>query len=210
MAHRRWRTCLSGSAHDADAVLHRHEHRRVIADPDNSLDWLLALPRSSTRSARFTAFFAEVGAMVMGSTTYQWILDHEDLLSDPERWHQDYGHTPWWVFTHRNLPQIPGAGITFVSGDPGVVHPQMLAAARGNNIWLVGGGDLVGQFVDRGLLDDVLLGVAPVFLGGGAPLLARRITQHLRLTGVERDDEFVLLSYVLDEHNRLLTADRSA
>jgi dihydrofolate reductase len=53
----------------------------------------------------------------------------------------------------------------------------MRAAARDRNVWLVGGGDLVGQFHDAGLLDEVIVQVASVTLGAGRPLLPRRITQ---------------------------------
>jgi dihydrofolate reductase len=52
----------------------------------------------------------------------------------------------------------------------------MLTAARDKNIWLMGGGDLVGQFHDQGLLDEVIVQIASVTLGHGAPLLPRRIT----------------------------------
>ena len=57
----------------------------------------------------------------------------------------------------------------------------MVEAAAGRNVWLIGGGDLVGQFDDAGLLDEIRLGMMPVFLGSGAPLLPRRITSK-RLT----------------------------
>jgi dihydrofolate reductase len=75
----------------------------------------------------------------------------------------------------------------------------MAATAAGRNIWLVGGGDLVGQFHDHGLLDELILGVAPVFLGFGAPLLPRRITAPtLKLTDVTRYGEtFVTLRYAV-------------
>jgi dihydrofolate reductase len=53
----------------------------------------------------------------------------------------------------------------------------MTDAAAGKNVWLVGGGELVGQFHDHGLLDEIVVQVAPVTLGGagGAPLLPRTI-----------------------------------
>ena len=51
----------------------------------------------------------------------------------------------------------------------------MCAAAQGKNIWLVGGGDLVGQFYDAGLLDEVIVQVGSVTLGAGKPLLPRKI-----------------------------------
>ncbi|MFB7289936.1 dihydrofolate reductase family protein [Actinacidiphila glaucinigra] len=76
------------------------------------------------------------------------------------------------------------------------VHEAMTAAARGRDIWLVGGGELVGCFADHGLLDDLVLGVAPVTLGAGAPLLPRRLTSaRLRLTGVEQVGQFAYLTY---------------
>ena len=74
----------------------------------------------------------------------------------------------------------------------------MTQAAGDRNVWLVGGGELVGQFADSGLLDEVLVGIAPVTLGGGAPLLPRRLTAaDLELVDVARDKQFVRLSYRL-------------
>ena len=168
-----------------------------IADEENSLEWLFEVDRADGDS-RFGAFFGQVGAMAMGATTYAWVLDHERLLEQPERWRGYYGDTPCWVFTHRTLPSVPEADIRFVEGDVGAVHRRMTEAAGGKNIWLVGGGELVGQFVDSGLLDEVLVGIAPVTLGGGAPLLPRRLTSaDLVLLDVARDKQFVLLSYGL-------------
>jgi dihydrofolate reductase len=168
-----------------------------IADEHNSLDWLTRLPRSPESEARFAAFFAEVGAMAMGATTYEWVLTHERVHEEPDRWRGYYGDTPCWVFTHRRLPPIPGVDIAFVAGDVAAAHQEMVAAARGRNVWLVGGGELVGQFCDRGLLDEVLFSVAPVTLGAGAPVLPRRLTTALTLTDVARDGEFALLSYAV-------------
>ena len=71
------------------------------------------------------------------------------------------------MFTHRELPRIPGIDLTFVQGDVRTVHDAIVAAVPGQNIWVVGGGDLVGQFDDAGLLDEIRLGVTPVTLGAG-------------------------------------------
>jgi dihydrofolate reductase len=59
----------------------------------------------------------------------------------------------------------------------------MVRAAAGRNVWIVGGGDLAGQFADAGLLDEVLVTIAPVTLGAGAPLLPRRLELRLEETG---------------------------
>jgi dihydrofolate reductase len=164
-----------------------------IADDDNSLDWLFEV---TERDDRFGPFLAGVGAFAMGATTYEWVLEQEKLLDEPEKWQQWYGDRPSWVFTHRDLPVIPGAAITFVSGDVRPVHAAMTEVAGGRNIWLVGGGELVGAFADAGLLDEVILGVAPVTLGAGAPVLPRRLTSsRLTLTAAEQAGPFAYLTY---------------
>jgi dihydrofolate reductase len=132
----------------------------------------------------------------MGATTYEWVIDHENLLVDPSPWHGWYGDVPAWVFTHRELPKLPGVEVTFVQGDVRPVHEAMLTAAQGRDIWLVGGGELVGAFADQGLLDEIVLSVAPVTLGRGAPVLPRRLTSaNLTLTEVDRNGQFVNLTY---------------
>jgi dihydrofolate reductase len=167
-----------------------------IADGSNSLDWLFEVDRGTGDDDSFSAFFARVGAMAMGRTTYEWVLEHERVLDDPGKWRGWYGETPCWVFTHRELPAVPGAVISFVEGDVAPVHARMSAAADGKNIWLVGGGDLVGQFLDQGLLDEILVSVAPVTLGAGAPLLPRRLgASGLRLVEVAQDGQFARLRY---------------
>jgi len=162
-----------------------------IADANNSLDWLMqfgddaeSVEGSEAEGPTYPAFIADVGALAMGSTTYEWIFDHEDLGHHPERWVYSQ---PAWVFSSRELPPVEGADVRFVSGDVAPVHAEMLAAAAGKNVWIVGGGELVGQFHDQGLLDEVILTVMPVFLGSGAPLLPRYIaTPPLKLIDTSR------------------------
>ncbi len=158
-----------------------------IADPDNSLEWLFHRAREDDGPLSYERFIADVGAIVMGSTTYEWILDHEFAGKDPSEWRWPYD-VPSWVFTHRQLPVVPGAQIEFASGDVGPVHADMVAAAGGRNVWVVGGGDLAGQFADAGLLDEVLVTIAPVTLGAGAPLLSRHV--ELRLEELGRNGDF--------------------
>jgi uncharacterized protein YecE (DUF72 family)/dihydrofolate reductase len=167
-----------------------------IADTDNSLDWLYQAHDDAHDEGRWEAFIGAVGAMAMGATTYEWVLEHEKLLEDPGKWHEFYSDIPCWVFTHRELPAIAGADLSFVQGDVRPVHETMTAAAGVKNIWLVGGGELVGQFADQGLLDEIQLHVAPVTLGAGAPLLPRRITApRLRLRRLEEEGDFAYVTY---------------
>jgi len=169
-----------------------------IADQDNSLDWLFQAHDDQHGEGRWDAFIGAVGAMAMGATTYEWVLEHEKLLEDPAKWHEFYADIPCWVFTHRELPAIPNVDIRFVQGDVRPIHEEMAAAAGDKNIWLVGGGELAGLFADAGLLDEIQLHVAPVTLGGGAPLLPRRITApRLTLTSAEIEGGFAYLTYAV-------------
>ena len=170
-----------------------------IADEHNSLDWLFQVPAGDDdegHEERFARFLSDVGAIAMGSTTYEWILEHDQLLEDPGKWRGYYGDTPCWVFTHRELPAISGADLRFVRGDVAPIHQAMVEAADGKNVWLVGGGELVGQFADEGLLNEIQLSIAPVTLGAGAPLLPRRLlSSDLTLVSVERQGQFVSATY---------------
>ncbi|MFG1605633.1 dihydrofolate reductase family protein [Actinoplanes sp. NPDC049265] len=167
-----------------------------IADSDNSLSWLFEA--DSGDNSDFPSFFASIGAFAMGRTTWEWVIDHEDLRSDPAKWHGYYGDVPAWVFSNRSLDPVPGVDARFVRGEVRPVHAEMVAAAGEKDIWLVGGGDLAGQFADAGLLDQLIVGVAPVTLGAGAPLLPRRLpSTRLTLTSVRQVHQFAYLTYAV-------------
>lgn len=134
-----------------------------IADRDDNIDWLLQFGFDSFQDD-YDRFMAEVGAIVMGSTTYEYILGEGD-----QPW--SYGTTPVWVLTTRSLPLVPGADIRFFQGDVVELHEQALAVAGGKNVWLVGGGKVAAQFANAGLLDELLLTIVPIILGSGKQLL---------------------------------------
>ena len=91
-----------------------------------------------------------------------------------------------------------GSGHPLRAGRGSTGSPGDDARGGGQNVWLVGGGELVGRFADCSLLDEVFVGIAPVTLGAGAPLLPRRLTAaDLELVDVARDKQFVRLSYRL-------------
>jgi dihydrofolate reductase len=155
-----------------------------IATPDDSLDWLFSL--GDIEETSYPAFIKDVGALAMGSATYEWML--RNVIGPEARQRQ-----PWpyqqatWVFTTRSLPPVPGADVRFVRGDVRPVHQAMARYAAGRNIWLVGGGELVGKFYDQGLLDEIFVQIGSVTLGAGKPLLPRFITQpSLRLVSVRQ------------------------
>jgi dihydrofolate reductase len=144
-----------------------------IATLDDSLEWLF--PLGAIEDTSYPAFIREVGALAMGSATYEWMLRH--VVGPEAKRRQPWPYEqPTWVFTSRTLPEVPGADLRFVAGDIRPVHDAMRDAAGEKNVWIVGGGELAGQFYDHGLLDDLFAQVGSVTLGAGKPLLPRAIT----------------------------------
>ncbi|MGX1702461.1 dihydrofolate reductase family protein [Microbacterium sp. NPDC055357] len=167
-----------------------------IATDDDSLDWLFAAPGGEGGDADFQRFLDGIGVLVQGSSTYEWVVQHEDLVAHPEKWPAYYGTRPTWVFTTRDLPSIPGADVRFASGDVRESWPAIVESAGDRDVWIVGGGDLAGQFADAGLLDEVRLSVAPATLRSGKPLLPRALgADVLELVAVRQAGAFAELTY---------------
>jgi dihydrofolate reductase len=149
-----------------------------IADEHDDLAWLLQFGMADF-SEHYERFFAEVGALVLGATTYEWVL------REGGGW--PYGSLPTWVLTHRDLPVPDGADIRFASGDAEPVADAAVTAAAGRNVWVIGGGPVAAQFLEAGRLDELLVTYMPVALGRGRPLLpVGAVTAPLTLTGVTR------------------------
>ena len=144
-----------------------------IATEDDSLEWLF--PLGNLEDTSYPRFIADVGALAMGSATYEWMLRHATHVAGQAGSAWPYTQ-PTWVFSRRRLPPVPGASILFVQGDVRAVHSEMARAAGDKNIWIVGGGDLAGQFYDAGLLDEAFIQIGSVTLGRGKPLFPRRVT----------------------------------
>ena len=159
-----------------------------IATTEHSLDWLLRQQIDQDDVLGHNSFIRDIGALAMGASTYAWILRHMDATG--EAWAYDM---PCWVFTHRALDVPTGADVRPTSAPVPQVHAELVNAAGGRDVWIVGGGDLAGQFADHGLLDEVTVCWASVTLGGGAPLLPR--TLDLKLTDAGRNGDFVCARY---------------
>jgi dihydrofolate reductase len=153
-----------------------------IAEADDSLGWLLgyegsyegpeAEPGPMSGGGSYERFYEEVGALVSGSTTYEFVLDHLD--SDDE-W--PYKGKPCWVLSSRDLrvPDADGVDVRIAAAEVADLHDEMVSAAGGRNLWIVGGGNVASQFAEAGLLDEVLVTVVPVVLGTGKPIFDRRL-----------------------------------
>jgi dihydrofolate reductase len=146
-----------------------------IAESDDTLDWLLKYDGhyddadSDANQAGYDSFYEGIGALVSGSVTYEFVLEHLD------QW--PYAGKPYWVLSSRELPKPEGEGVDVqvVSGEIPDLVDGMLASAGDRDLWIVGGGNVASQFADHGLLDTVEVTVVPVVLGKGKPLFDRRL-----------------------------------
>lgn len=145
-----------------------------IATADHSLDWLFQFGDGGGQG--WNEFIGGVGAIAMGSHTYEWVLRNH-VYADPDRPKPFPNEHPTWVFTSRELERPPGADVRFARGDVAAAHAEMREVAAGRNVWLAGGGALAAAFHEAGLLDELILFVAPVLLGAGAPLFAGSIVK---------------------------------
>ena len=163
-----------------------------IAEADDTLAWLMEYQGSydgedaQPMKGSYDRFYEGVGALVMGSATYEFILEHE---GKDERW--PYAGKPTWVLTSRDLPRhaAADADIRFANAEVPALYDEMIAAAGERHLWVVGGGNVASQFADEGLLDELLVTVVPVVLGKGKPLFDRRLHGGpIQLTGTRTFD----------------------
>jgi len=161
-----------------------------IADQNDGIDWLMgyegsyegedAEPGPMSDGGSYEQFYEGVGALISGSTTYEFVLDH---IGDGGSW--PYSGKPYWVLSTRDLAKPLGdEDVRIIDAKVPDLHDEMLAAAGEQNLWIVGGGNVASQFADVGLLDEVLLTVVPVVLGAGKPLFDRGLPGGpMQLTG---------------------------
>lgn len=150
-----------------------------IVDDRNSLEWLLSRDIDADGPFGYDAFNDSVGALVMGATTYEWIVANE-----PGDWPYKQ---PTWVLTHRRDIVNPGHPVQVYTGDVVELHPELLDAAGDQDVWVVGGGDVAAQFAREGLIDELIVSYAPCTLGSGGRLLPAHTEWKLVDSGINGD-----------------------
>ena len=150
-----------------------------IVDEADSLDWLTSREIDPDGPFGYDAFIESVGALVMGSATYEWVVQNH-----PGAWMYEQ---PSWVLTHRPHIVAEGQPVQTFVGDVAELHPKLVAEAAGKDVWVVGGGDVAAQFVTAGLIDEMIVSYTPCSLGGGSRVLPIRSEWVLVESGVNGD-----------------------
>jgi len=135
-----------------------------IARADGSVDWL-DRPRTAGDYG-MKNFFKSIDTILFGRKTYD-----QSLKFDKKSVESNLSKTKNYVFTSK--PPKSKLNVAFVN-EPVKDFASRLRATPGKNIWMMGGGGLIGSFLDAGELDEFIIHVIPTFIGEGIPLIAPR------------------------------------
>jgi dihydrofolate reductase len=157
-----------------------------IARPDGDLEWLSSRPAPEGFYG-MNAFMKSIDTKLLGRKTYEASLRLGAKFDSKNR---------YIVFSRHGQQADTPPGVEFVNGAIGPFVGR-LREQPGKDIWLMGGGELIASFLDEHAIDEFVISVAPVFIGDGIPLLARRHRHvSLELRSMERfDDGVVQLHY---------------
>ena len=128
-----------------------------IADKNGGVDWLNDFLKPE-EDYGMQKFFKQCGTAIMGAKTYEQSLSFN-------YW---YGDMNGIVFTNRELPPFEGKSIQFASGDPSEIVSSL--REKDKDSWLVGGASLIAQFMNKNLLDELIITIVPRLLGKGIPI----------------------------------------
>jgi dihydrofolate reductase len=157
-----------------------------IAGPMGEADWIEMDPAVDA-AAFFKALYAQFDIVVMGRKTFELVGGPIDGM-------------PTYVFS-RTLSPEAYKDVT-VLADDGIARLAELRAEDGKDIWLFGGGVLLGSLASAGLVDGFELSVMPVLLGTGIPLISGNTERvKLKLVSEEHTPAGILsLKYDVDHH----------
>ena len=134
-----------------------------VARPDGNLDWLTKRPAPKGFYG-LPKFARTIDAKILGRKTFDLSVEMGARFS------ADDVH---YVFSRHPPPRSVPPGIQFVTESIGV-FAERLRKTAGKNIWMMGGAEIIGSFLDEGAIDGFIITVVPVFIGEGIPLIARR------------------------------------
>lgn len=164
-----------------------------VARTDGSLDWLTTRPAPKGFYG-LPKFSRSVDAKILGRKTFDGSVQMGASFS-PDDVH--------YVFSRRPAPASVPPGVQFVT-EPIRAFAARLRNQAGKNIWMMGGGEIIGSFLDEEAIDAFVITVVPTFIGEGIPLIApRHRNVPLRLRSVKRfADGVVQLHYDVQQTRR--------
>jgi dihydrofolate reductase len=155
-----------------------------IARPDGDVAWLdRPMPKGNYGMG---AFYKSIDTVLMGRKTYDLALKFGQ---------ESYPGKKNYIFSRaRHKSRV--SNVEFVNEAVGDFM-RRLRSVKGKNIWLVGGGELIGALLDEGQIDEFIIHVIPIFIGEGIPLIhpRHRSVQLTLLSSYAYPDGVVRLHY---------------
>ena len=161
-----------------------------VARTDGNLDWLTRRPAPKGFYG-LPKFSRSIDAKILGRKTF----DVSVKMGASFR-----GDDVCYVFSRRPPPRSAPAGVQFVT-EPIRAFAERLRKQAGKNIWMMGGGEIIGSFLDADAIDEFIITMVPTFIGEGVPLIAPRHREvPLRLLSLRRfPDGVVQLHYEVQQ-----------
>ena len=133
-----------------------------IARADGTIDWLEDKAYTiKGEDFGYSSFIQTIDTTLMGHETYKTVAGFE----------APFPYTDKTNYVFSRTPHPDTASVKFVSSDV-VAFVKQLKQQPGNDIWLIGGGQLNTLLLNAGLIDEIILTYIPVILGTGIPLFA--------------------------------------
>lgn len=154
-----------------------------IARPDGAVDWLDDVEGEGDNG--YSEFYSQVGTVIMGRKTYEEVLKLTNEFP--------YAGKACYVLSSH--PQESSPEVTFTDEELETLVSRLKEQSDGY-VWLVGGGQLVKQFLEKKLIDEIELYIIPKLVGEGIPLFPEGTPPaNFELTDTGRYGQIAALKY---------------
>ena len=155
-----------------------------IATKEDDLEWLINTEGEGDNG--YSEFYDTIDTIIMGRRTYDWIVNHEG---------DNFPYEGKQCYVLSDSRQGKDKNVEYVNGDI-TEFMQKLKQEEGKDIWIVGGGSMLHEFIEKRLVDEWIITVTPTILGDGIPLFKRHgFETRLRLKGARTFNQFTELHY---------------
>ena len=160
-----------------------------ISDRDGALDWLHSVPNPDNLDVGYAAFMEQIDAIVMGRKTFETVCGFDC----------DWPYTKLVFVLSKSLTSLPDGyegKAELITGSLGNVIATL--HEKGHQELYIDGGSTIQSLLKEDLIDEMIITVLPILLGGGARLFAE-LSNSLAFEHVQTE---VLLNSMVQNHYR--------
>lgn len=148
-----------------------------IADKDDNLEWLFKVEGKGDNG--YQNFYNTIDSVVMGRRTYDWIIQNMDDYP--------YKDKDSYILTNREIKEDLETFNNIIDLDNKI---------NDKKVWIVGGGQVISEYLNKGLVSEMRITVAPVILGEGISLFNNILKDvNLEFLDTSNYNQFVELHY---------------